>query len=103
MIFKDVFFLSVYIGRRYNVIGAKQGDETLYFGGNYLESDEYIFNDMQICCREAYLHTLDFTQLSPVIWIPFSTSKVSQNMQTEVVENFFAGKLMPDSIKSLIS
>lgn len=104
MIFKDVFFLSVYIGRRrYNVIGTKQEEETLYFGGNYLESEEFIFNDMEICCREAYLQTLDFTRLSSTMWTPFPTPNFPRNMETEMVKDFFIGKLMPESIKNLIS
>jgi hypothetical protein len=103
MVFRDVFYLSVYIGRRYNVIGTKKGEETLYFGGKYLESDSCIFNDLEICCREVYLQTLDFTQLSSAIWIPFPTPKFSTNMQAKMVENFFSGKLMPESVKNLIA
>ena len=90
MIFRDVFFLSVYIGRRYNVIGTKRKEEALYFGGNYLESEECIFNDMEICCREAYLETLEFTRLSSTMWVPFLLLIFVRTWRSEWLKIFLA-------------
>lgn len=102
MVFKDVLYLSVYIKERYIVVDAEKREEIFYFGGDYLDNGNYIFNDMEICCKEAYLQTLKITQLSHMMWVPFPTLNFPQNMDKDIVKEFFGHKLMPDNVIELI-
>lgn len=103
MVFMDVFELSVYIEKRYVVIDSDRVSQKLYFGGDYWDISNKIFNDMQISCSEAYLQTLEFTQLSGDMWMPFDTKNYPVNMDTVMVNDFFEHKFIPDNIKQLIS
>jgi hypothetical protein len=103
MVFRDVTYLSVYITKeRYVVIDLEKREEIFYFGGDYLDSHNFIFNDMEICCKKAYLQTLEITQLSHTMWVPFPTSNFSRNMNMDTTEDFFNQKFMPVDIKELI-
>jgi hypothetical protein len=103
MVFKDVSYLSVYINKeRYFVTSLEKREEIFYFGGDYMDSSDFIFNDMQICCKEAYLETVEITQLSLAMWMPFPTPNFPQNMNGNTVEDFFNHKFMPMDIKHLV-
>lgn len=103
MVFIDVVYLSVFIGNRYVVIDLVQDFQRLYFGGDYWDIGSKIFNDMQISCSEAYLQTLEFTQLSDDMWMPFDTRNYPVNMDVSMVNDFFDHKFLPDNIKILVS
>lgn len=103
MVFKDVFYLSVFIENRYIVLDFNSDYKKFYFGGDYWDNGKNIFNDMHISCSEAYLQTLDFTQISENMWMPFDTVNFQVNMDLSLVNEFFNHKFIPENIKILIS
>jgi len=103
LVFLNVSFLSVYIcNKTYTVIDAKTTTQpTFYFGGDYLDYDSFIFNDLQICCEKAYLQTLEFSKLSNEMWMPLDTKTVKMNMDKKLVREFFDHKYITAEIELL--
>ena len=102
MIFIDIDYLKVYLNKPYIVIDAGKESEHFYFGGDYWDCDKKIFNDMEIGCSNAFLQTLEISQLSNTMWMPFDTPNFPKNMNSETVESFFNHYFMPLNMKELI-
>lgn len=99
IILKNVTYLSVFMERerrRYVVIDSDKEEERWCFGGNYLDIDKGIFNDMYVSCKEAYLEVLEGTRFSEQPW-------GDELLPGSVAELFLNHKLMPPSIRHLSS
>ncbi len=104
MVFLDVTYLTVFIrANRYIVVDIKKNEDPFYFGGVYLDYEGYIYNDLEICCKKAYLRTLPFTQLSFDMWVHSESQILNKNMNSSSVEKFFEGIYMPIEIRQLIT
>ncbi len=103
MVFVDVSYLKVYLKKPYIVIDLEKKAEHFYFGGDYWDNENKIFNDMEIGCSEAFLQTLNITKLSDEMWMPLKTPNFTQNMNSETVEDFFNHNYIPPNINALIS
>lgn len=102
MVFIDVYYLKVYLKKPYLVIDQGKPTVKYSFGGDYLDYDIMIYNDMEISCSEAYLQTLEFTNISDEMWMPFNTKEFPMNMNETIVEAFFNNSFMPKNIHELI-
>lgn len=102
MVFINVTYLKVFLGKPYIVIDQDSSTTKYYFGGDYLDYDRRIYNDMEIACSEAYLQTTEITNISNEMWMPFDTINFPNNMNETDVKGFFNNVYMPENIKQLI-
>jgi hypothetical protein len=102
MVFENVSYLSVYISKKRYIVCDQIRDLKYYFGGSYYDLDSCIFNDMEICSNQAYLHTIQSSRLSSDRWIPDVNRSFPLNTDLNINEQFFIGEFMPEIIKSLI-
>lgn len=103
LVFKDIFYLDVFIdGRRLKVINELNQNEKFHFGGTYLDIHESIYNDMEISCKDAYLQTLNNSQLSSEMWIPIKVPNYKKNIDDDTFFSFFQNKFIPSNITDLL-
>lgn len=103
MVFVDINYLDVYVNnKRSQVINRLISLELYHFGGNYLDYNESVFNDIGISCNKVFLQTLDNTQLSNQMWIPIVLPNFKMNLEMEKVDDFFNMKYLPRNIRDLI-
>lgn len=102
LILLNVSALSVYIvNKRYKVIENKiEGHQRYYFGGDYLDFENSIFNDMEISCEKAYIQTLEFSKFSNIMWT-CEVSAHNKSLESELTENFLNHKFLPKNIHQL--
>ncbi|MVT08532.1 hypothetical protein [Chitinophaga tropicalis] len=98
----NVSFLSVFIEKFKTliVLDSDLNSEKYHFGGNYLDIETKIFNDMAVSCEHGYLQTLEFTKYweSSLLFTNLEEAKLS----TKLISEFLEHKFMPDDIKKLI-
>lgn len=101
----NVSYLKIFIGNPYCVIDLKKTDTVYYFGGEYLDYGKKIFNDIEVCCTQCYLQTLEFSRLGEENehWISSDISTYKQNMDSVLVNDFFEHKYVPENIRKLIA
>ena len=106
LVAEDVQYLDIWVkqgerGKHYNLIKRQKTDNIFYWGGSNLDPDS-IFWDLRICCKNAFLQTLEISELSNDIWVPYDTPNQPLNTDKRVLDNFWNGVYMPDNIKDLI-
>lgn len=106
LVAEDVQYLAIWVkqgdrGKHYNLINRQKTNDMYYWGGFNLDPDS-IFCDLRICCKNAFLQTLEISELSDDIWVPYDTVNQPLNIDKRVLDNFWDGVYMPDNIKELI-
>ena len=102
MVFEGISFLRVFITKPYIVIELKNQVNHLYFGGDYLDYESKIYNDMEIGCSDASLHILEVTKFSKKMWTLSDTQDFKRNTDSKFVMDFFDHKFIPEKIRQLV-
>ena len=104
MVFTEVSYLDIFLERRrYKVLDrGKKMNVSYHFGGTYLDYEEAIFNDMEICSEEAYLQIVPTSQLSKEMWMPSPRPGFERNIDIEEMNSFFNVEYFPANIKELV-
>lgn len=106
LVAEDVQYLDIWVpemntGKRCHVINRFKNENIYYWGGTNLD-EKSIFNDMRICCKAAFIQTIEISRLSDNIWVPYDTPNQPLNTDKRVLDNFGEGAYMPDNIKDFI-
>lgn len=103
MVFENIKSLSVYIcNKRYNVneFNSFQNYPKYNFGGEYLDYNASIFNDLEIYCEKAFLVKLETTKISDKMWV-FNADSKYVNIDLEYAKGFFDFLFLPAGLKEL--
>jgi hypothetical protein len=103
MVFENIKSLSVYIcNRRYNItkFNSFQNYPKYNFGGEYLDYNSSIFNDLEIYCEKAFLFKLETTKISDEMWV-FNPDLKYINIDMEYAKCFFDFAYLPEGIKEV--
>ena len=105
MIFKNIKFLSVYICNKRSIV-IKSNLFLKYpkynFGGEYLDYNTSIFNDLEIHCESAFLQILETTKISDKMWVLKPNSDYIY-INEEYTKIFFDFIYLPENIRKIFS
>lgn len=94
---ENISYFSVWDKKhqKQRVITGKKEEPLFYLGGENIEVNS-IFQNIEICCENGFLKTIEISEISNEIW------SIKDPSLQDIISDFWDGKFMPDDLKEII-